>query len=101
VKEHLLNYFRQMDRKIATDSLNEQLPVLQAQMRDHSGHTGSVHTTIDIHKHSVHMWIDPRLDTLFREGQPERKQATGGTAGIIWFLIVVAVIGAIIYLLHH
>jgi hypothetical protein len=28
VKEHLLNYFTQMDRKIATDSLNEKLPVL-------------------------------------------------------------------------
>ena len=53
VKEHLLNYFRQMDKKITTDSLNEQLPVLQAQMRNYSGHTGSIHTKIQIYKHSV------------------------------------------------
>jgi hypothetical protein len=66
VKEHLLNHFKQMDRKIATDSLYEQLPVLQAQMRDHSGHTGSIHTKIQIHKHSVEIWIDPRLDAQFR-----------------------------------
>jgi hypothetical protein len=101
VKEHLLNYFRQMDRKIATDSLHEQLPVLQAQMRDHSGHTGSIHTKIQIHKHSVEIWIDPRLDAQFREGQPERKRASSGASGVIWFLIVVAVIVAIIYLSRH
>src|SRR5262249_6358703 len=69
VKEHLLNYFRQMDKKIATDSLDAQLPVLQAQMRNHSGHTGSIHTTVQIHKHSVQIWIDPRLNAEFREGQ--------------------------------
>jgi hypothetical protein len=101
VKEHLLNYFTQMDRKIATDSLNEKLPVLQVQMREHSGHTGSVHTKIEIHKHSVQIWIDPRLDAQFREGQPERKRSAGSASGVMWFLIVVAVIVAIIYLSHH
>jgi hypothetical protein len=102
VKEQLLNYFRQLDKKIATDSLNEQLPVLQAQMRDHSGHTGSVHTTIDIHKHSVQIWIDPRLDTRFREGQPEpKRRSASGTPGVIWFVIVVVVFVVIIYLSHH
>jgi hypothetical protein len=101
VKEHLLNYFRQMDRKIATDSLNEQLPVLQAQMRNHSGHTGSVHTKLEIYKHSVQIWIDPRLDAQFREGQLERKRSAGDASGVIWLLIAVAVIVAIIYLSHH
>lgn len=101
VKEHLLNYFRQMDRKIATDSLTDQLPVLQAQMRDHSGHTGSVHTKLAIHKHSVQIWIDPRLDAQFRPGQPERERAARGASGVIWVLIVVALIVAIIYLSHH
>jgi hypothetical protein len=101
IKEHLLNYFKQMDRKIATDSLNEKLPVLQAQMRDHSSHTGSVHTKIEIHKHSVQIWIDPRLDTQFREGQPERKRSASGASSAIWVLIVVAVIVAMIYLSHH
>jgi hypothetical protein len=101
VKEHLLNYFRQMDKNIAANSLNEQLPVLQAQMRDHSGHTGSIHTKIQIHKHSAEIWIDPTLDAQFREGQPERKRSASGASGVIWFLIVVAVIVAIIYLSHH
>jgi len=101
VKEHLMNYFRQVDRKIATDSLNQQLPVLQAQMRDHSGHTGSLHTKIEIHKHSVQIWIDPRLDAQFRKGQPERKRSASRASGAMWFLIVVAVIVAIIYLSHH
>jgi hypothetical protein len=101
VKEHLLNYFRKMDREIATDSLHEQLPVLQAQMRNHSGHTSSVHTRMQIHKHSVEVWIDPRLDARFREGQPERQRSASSTSGLIWFLIVVAVIVAIIYLSHH
>lgn len=101
VKEHLLNYFRQMDRKIATDSLHEQLPLLQGQMRDHSGHTSALHTKIQIHKHSAEIWIDPRLDSQFREGQPERKRPARSWSGPIWFLIVVAVIIAIIYLSHH
>jgi hypothetical protein len=101
VKEHLLNYFRQMDRKIATDSLHQQLPVLQAQMRDHSDHTGSVHTRIQVHKHSVEVWIDPRLDAQFREGQPERKRSAGSASGVIWLLIVVVVIVGILYLSHH
>jgi hypothetical protein len=102
VKEHLLNYFRQMDKKIATDSLNDQLPVLQAQMRNHSGHTGSIHTKIQIHKHSVQIWIDPRLGAEFREGQPERKASTSSsTYGVIWFLVAAAVVVAIIYLSHR
>jgi len=102
VKEHLLNYFRQMDKKIATDSLDAQLPVLQAQMRNHSGHTGSIHTTVQIHKHSVQIWIDPRLNAEFREGQPERRASTSSsTSGVIWFLVVAAVVIAIIYLSHR
>jgi hypothetical protein len=102
VKEHLLNHFRQMDKKIATDNLNDQLPVLQAQMRDHSGHTGSIHTRIQINKHSVQIWIDPRLGAEFREGQPERKASTSrNTYGVIWFLVVAAVVVAIIYLSHR
>lgn len=100
VKEHLLNYFTQMDKKIAIDSLHAQLPVLQAQMRDHSGHIGSIHTKIEINEHSVEIWIDPRLGATFREGQPEPKQTASGTAGAVWFLIAVAVIVAIIFLSH-
>jgi hypothetical protein len=101
VKEHLMNYFRQMDRKIAIDSLNAQLPVLQAQMRDHSNHTGSIRTRIEVHKHSVEIWIDPRLDANFREGQPERKHTASSGSGVVWFLIAVAVIVAIILLSGH
>jgi hypothetical protein len=101
VKEHLLNYFRQMDKKIATDSLNEQLPVLQAQMRNHSSHTGSTHTKIQIHKHSIQIWIDPRLGSQFREGKPERKTSASSTYGVIWFLILAAVVVAIIYFSHR
>jgi hypothetical protein len=101
VKENLLNHFRHMDRKIAADSLHEQLPLLQAQMRDHASHTGSVHTKIQIHKHSVEIWIDPRLDAQFREGHLEPKRSPSGASGVIWFFIVVAVIVAIIYLSHH
>jgi hypothetical protein len=100
VKEHLLNYFRQMERKIAIDNLQAQLPILQAQMRDHSNHTSSIHTQIEIHKHSVDIWIDPRLDAHFREGQPERQRSASGASGMVWFLIAVAVIVAVIFFLH-
>lgn len=101
VKEHLLNYFRQMDRKIAIDSLNAQLPILQAQMHGHSNHTRSIRTKIEIQKHSVEIWIDPRLDAHFREGQPERQRSARGASGVFWFLIAVAVIVAIIFLSHR
>jgi hypothetical protein len=101
VKEHLMNYFRQMDRKVATESPHAQLPILQAQMRDHSSHTGSIRTKIEIHKHSVEIWIDPRLDEHFREGQPERKPTSVGVSGMVWILIVVAAIFAAIILLSH
>jgi len=102
VKEHLLNHFRQMDKNIAADSLNEQLPVLQTQMRNHSGHTGSIHTKIQIHKHSVQIWIDPRLGAEFREGQPEKTaSASGSTYGVMCFLVLAAIVAAIIYLSHR
>jgi hypothetical protein len=101
VKENLLNYFRQMDRKVATDSLHAQLPVLQAQMRDHSSHTGSIRTKIEVHKHSVEIWIDPRLDANFREGQPERQPTAVSGSGLPWILIAAAVIFAMILMSHH
>lgn len=101
VKERLLNYFRQMDKKLATDTLNQQLPVLQSQMRNHASHTRDIHTKIQVHKHSIQIWIDPRLDAQFRDGRPERKGAVGRTPTVIWFLIVVAVIVLIIVLSHH
>ena len=101
VKEQLLNYFRQLDRQIAAENLHEQIPVLQAQMRDHGAHTGSVHTKIQIDKHSVEIWIDPKLDSQFREGRLEPKPSTRGASGTIWFLVLVAVVIAIIYLSHR
>jgi hypothetical protein len=101
VKEQLLNYFKQMDKKVATESLQAQLPILQAQMRDHSNHTGSVNTKIKIHKHSVEIWIDPRLGEHFREGRPERTQTSTGGSGMVWVLIATAVIITIILLSHH
>lgn len=101
VKEHLLNYFRQMDKKVAADSLQEQLPLLQAQMRNNANHTGSVHTRIQIHKHAVEIWMDPRLDAQFRVGHPEPKRSASGPYGVIWFVIIVVVIATMIYLLHH
>lgn len=101
IKEHILNHFKRMDKQIAIDSLNVQLPILQAQMRDHSNHTGAIRTKVEIHKHSVGIWIDPRLGTLFREGQPERNRTATGAHGGIWFWIAVAVIVVIILLWYR
>lgn len=101
IKEKLLNHFREMDRKVALDSLHEQLPVLQAQMRDHSNRTGSIRTKIEIHKHSIEIWIDPGLDANFREGRPGRKPTAIDGSSLFWILMVVSAIIAIFLLSLH
>ena len=101
VKEHILNHFRQMDRRLVTDSLRAQLSILQTQMRDHANHTRSIRTKIEIHKHSVEIWIDPRLDAQFREGQPERQATATGGSGLIWVLVAAAVFFVLILASHH
>jgi hypothetical protein len=101
VKERLLNHFRQMDRKIATDSLNEQLPILQAQMRDPSTYTKSIRTKIKIHKHSVEICIDPRLKASFREGPPDPTSPASGAAWFIAFVVIIVVITFVIILSAH
>jgi len=108
VKEQLLNHFRQMDRKLAADSLQSQLPILQAQMSDPSTYAKSIRTKIEIHKHSVEIWIDPRLDADFREGPPERREGpperkptASGMPWGIWIVIMAALILAMILLSSH
>lgn len=103
VKEQLLNYFRQMDRKIAIDSIHALLPILQAQMRDNASHTGSIRTNIEIQKHSVEIWIDPKLGSDFREGRPAQPSNITGTSGTTVFLIIAALAALIVvmYLLSH
>jgi len=67
-------------------------------MRDHASMTGSVFTKIDVHNHSVEIWIDPTLDAQFQEGQPDRKPASTGGSAMMWFVIAIAVVFVLILL---
>jgi len=95
-KEALLNHFRQQERELALSLLNAQLPILQAQMRDHAQTTESLKTSVAIHRIDVNLWVDPRLADTYREGRPERKAASTST-GSVW--TVIAIVVAVVLLL--
>lgn len=91
VEEQLLNHFRQIEKSLALQKVNAEMPVLQKQVRAHPDITSRAKSEIQIHKHRVSVWVDERLDTNIREGRPSLGQ-TGGSLGNAWVWFVIAAI---------
>ena len=102
VKELLFNYFLAMERKIASEKLQQELPVLQKQMREYGNKTVSIRTTIDIQRHSVIIYIDRRLDSVFCEDVPvlESRNQSDVYRSLIVLIGVTIVIVLIIIVCH-
>lgn len=104
IKEHLLNHFRQMEKRVSTEYLSQQVPILQTQMRL-GGAAVSARTRIDIQRHVVDVFIDPRLGTQFREGEPESQRTAikDRTAGVVNAVVIIFVLILTLLLLtsHH
>lgn len=103
-KEGLLNHFRKQERDLAIAVLNRQLPVLQRQMREYAPTTGSLKTTVNIHRISVNLWIDARLEATCREGTPQAKSSMKNSVGAdnsigLWITIIGVAIAAIMMLM--
>lgn len=97
VQEQLLNYFRQLERKLAVRKVNEELPVLQRQVRNHGETTHQATSVINVHRHEVELWVDGRLGNQIREGRPAPRRNTQTTGfehttgfGWVWWLIGIA-----------
>jgi len=79
LKEQLLNYFLDMEKDLVICKLQEELPILQKQLQEYGDQTISVRTRLEIHRYSIDVWIDHRLEDSFREGIPD-KTPVGSTA---------------------
>lgn len=89
--EQLLNHFRQMDKELATQKVNAELPVLQRQMREHGNITSRAVSTVQVHKHQVSVYVDKSLDAEIREGAPKFRRDTEAGDDFyrwLWILIV-------------
>lgn len=95
IMEQLLNHFRQLQKSIAAEKINLEIPVLQKQVLDYPDTTGLVRSQIDIHKHVVSITVDKRLTIEINEGTPEPLKSTA--SGSLWWLWVVG--AAIVFFL--
>lgn len=103
-KEAMLNHFRKQEADLTLATLDAQLPILQAQMRDHGDTTDSIRTSVDIHRITVNLWIDRRLEGTYRMGQPTPKpmpMAQGGGGGAIWAIILVMIVLTLWFVASH
>ncbi|ASE23791.1 hypothetical protein D3X12_18555 [Pseudomonas protegens] len=95
IKEQLLNHFRQLQKSIAAEKINLEIPVLQKQVLDYPDTTGLVRSHIEIHKHIVSITVDRRLTSEVNEGDPEPLKGTA--SGSLWWLWIVG--AAIVFFL--
>jgi hypothetical protein len=103
VKEQLLNYFRRMEQELSAQSLQEKLPILQAQMQNNSQSTGLARVTVTVHKHTFEISIDKRLGSEFREGSPDplTSNSSGSGIGCLVFIVGFALLCLLAAVGHH
>jgi hypothetical protein len=94
VKEQLLNHFREEERKLALITLNEQMPILQRQMRENTQQTISLRTKMSVHRHEFEVWIDRRLRDGFHEGPPRYRDSSESG----WGCLIISVLALLLYL---
>jgi len=90
LKEQMLNYFRQMEKSLAVQKLNAEIPVLQRQMHYHGGITSRAKSVIQVHKHDISIWIEKRLGNEICEGAPAFHISRG--ANWFWWIVGAAIL---------
>src|SRR5262249_8627068 len=96
LQEQLLNHFRQLQKTLAVEKIQYELPVLQQQMHEYGGITFRARSTIQIHRHNISVWIDKRLGNEIRESAP----GYGFANGITWFWWIIAALTTL-SILHY
>ncbi|MFL1517144.1 hypothetical protein [Pseudomonas prosekii] len=87
INERLLNHFRQLQKSLAAEKVNLEIPVLQKQVLDHPTSTELARSHIEIHKHLVSITVDKRLTLEINEGEPEPlKNKASGNLWWLWFI---------------
>lgn len=92
VKESLLNYFREQQKNLSVEKLQQEVPVLQKQVREHGNITGKAKTVLQVDKHEINICIDAKLDENFREGWPENEEMDTGNLKVILFWVCIAIV---------
>ena len=88
LQEKLLNHFRQMEKTLAIEKVNLELPVLQRQVSDHGVVTSRAKSVVQVHKHDVELWVDSNLGDEIHEGKPSfARDIDAGDFRWIWWVI--------------
>jgi len=98
LKEQLLNHFRQLEKNLARAKLETEVPVLQRQVRENTHTTGSARSVLQINKHEFSVWIDPKLTTEVKEGQPVQPAYSRGSS-MPWGWIIAALVAGLLIIL--
>ena len=92
IKEELLNYFRQLQKRLAVAKAKEEIPVLQRQIRDHPDVTKHAKSILQIYKHSVEIWVDAGLNDEIIKGIPRQGSSSfTENSGCLFWLIPVLI----------
>jgi len=117
VKEALLNYFQKKERALALGYVEEQLPILQQQMKSRGDITGRANVTLTINKHRVEIEVVNGAGEKIKEvglayssrssraekglaGSADEGQAAQTSHGIYWVIGAAVAVGVIALILR-
>ena len=91
LKENLLNHFRQIEKTLAAQKTENEIPNLQKQVRDHGETTKLAKSVITIHKHQFNLFVLSDLEDQILEGPPPTLSSS--SSGFNWWIVIGVVIG--------
>lgn len=99
VKEQLLNYFRRQEKALAVEKVKQELPILQNQMRNHSGVTELVRSVLQVHKHQVAIRVGKDASAAIEVDRTPRGPSPSSAGGFLgWGLLALLAIGLFLFL---
>lgn len=86
ITEHLLNHFRQAQKKLAIQKLWLEISVLQQQVQNHPDKTEIARSEIRVHKHTISISVNKKFADKIKE-TPSRYASSQANFGcILWFI---------------
>ena len=92
IHEQLLNHFRNEEKILAVQKIEDELPVLQRQVASHSDKTHLAKSTIKVHRHEIGLWVLEELGEVVKEGRPTQRSSGGSWLPLIWWVIGIGVL---------
>jgi hypothetical protein len=103
IKQQLLNYFLQKERELITHAMNHRLPVLLKHLNEHGQNIHKMSQQIEIGKHKLSLEFNSKvsgIQLLDRSSYYSKiSESTSSWGGLLWFIIIVALIIFVRYLL--